>query len=99
PERVHRVPEALVDEGRELSLAGEPLHGIALPDGLVAANVLDDLWRQDEEPAVDPAAVAVRLLVEAAHPLLLHREGAEASRRLDRGHGREHALVPVERDQ
>src|SRR6185503_6216539 len=98
-QRVHRVPEAVVAVGRELPLGGEALHRLALPHRVIAVDVAADLGGQHEEAAVDPAAVAVRLLLEAAHALVLHLQGAEAPGRLHGRDRRERVLGAVEVDQ
>src|SRR5919106_1913873 len=53
---VHGVPEAGVPVRRELVLVSESLHGLALPHGLVAVDVVQHRRLDDEEAAVDPSS-------------------------------------------
>ena len=55
---VHGLPETAVEIGGKLALAGQAFHGLAFPEGGVAVDAVDDLGRQHEEAAVDPAAIA-----------------------------------------
>src|SRR3954470_15809137 len=98
PQRVHGLPEAGMQVRRKLALARELLHRLALPDRFVALDVVHDLWREHEEAAVDPGAIAARLLLEARDPVPVDRERAEAPRGLGGGEGRERALLLVEAD-
>ena len=45
--------------GRDLTFAAQGFEWIALPDGGVALNVGSDFGRENEEPAADPATVAL----------------------------------------
>src|SRR5262245_17845555 len=63
-EGVHARPESVVLESHELAGARERLERLALPDRLVARDVVDRLGLEYEEPAVDPALARRRLLVE-----------------------------------
>ena len=98
---VHGLPEAVVTEGGELAFQGQTFHGLSLPDGGVAFDVVDDLGGEDEEAAVDPGAVAVGLFLEASDLVLavVQIERAEAAWWLGGGEGGEFALFPVEGDQ
>ena len=58
-QRVHRLPEAMVLVGGDLTLAAEGLEWIALPDGGVALNVGSDFGRENEEAAADPSTIAL----------------------------------------
>ena len=60
-------------EGAQLVAARQLLHRLALPDGLVARDQIADRRRQQEEAAIDPAAVVVRLLLEIDDPVALDR--------------------------
>jgi hypothetical protein len=81
--RVHRVPEALVLEVREVARGSEGADGALLPDGVVALQVLCDFGREDHEAAVGPSAVAAGLLLETGDAVVLEVEDAEAARGLD----------------
>ena len=99
PQRIHRLPEALVLVGLQFAGAGQRLHRGLLPDGVVALDQVERLWRQHEEAAVDPLVVAVRLFLEAAHRAVVDVERAKAGRRANRGHGGEPAVRFVEGDR
>ena len=45
-------------------LRGQAFERIALEHRGVTGNLAQDLWRQNEETAIDPAALALRLLLE-----------------------------------
>src|SRR3954465_10021160 len=99
PEAVHVLPVAGMAVGGQLAVVGQALERLALPDRLVALDVVEDAGLEDEEAPVDPAAVAGGLLAERLDAVALERERAEAAGRLDRRQGREHALLAVEFDQ
>src|SRR3954466_13294121 len=77
-QRVHRLPEPVVQIGRELALGGEALERIVLPDGGVTRDVGEDARLEHEEAAVDAAAVARGFLEKARDALVLHLQRAEA---------------------
>src|SRR5687767_2538331 len=81
-QRVHRLPEAAMLVGAQLALAREALQRRRFPAGGVTLDVVDDRGLEHEEAAVDPAAVAHRLFLEAGHLGAVHAERAEASRGL-----------------
>ena len=93
------MPETVVEAHRKLPLLGQPLQRLALPDRVIAGDIGADLGARDEEAAIDPAAIAHRLLGEARHPRAVMADGAEAAGRLHRRHGAEPALVAMEIDQ
>ena len=70
-QRIHRLPEAVMEIDAELAVRGEPFHRLAFPDGRIALDIVADLGRQHEEAAVDPAAVAERLFLEPGDPIAL----------------------------
>ena len=95
-------------EGPQLAVRGQALERLPFEQGVVARDPVQHRRLQDEEAAVHPAAVALRLLLEGPDgrrgELLdglavvdLHR--AEASQRLDRGDRRQPAVRPVEGEQ
>src|SRR4051794_34794344 len=98
-EAVHVLPVARVPVGGQLAVIRQALKGLALPDRLVALDVVEDAGLEDEEAPVDPATVAGGLLAERLDPVSLERERTEAAGRLDRRQGREHALLAVEFDE
>ena len=84
----------------QLAFVGEPGHRLGFPWRGVGGDVVDALGRENEIAAVDPAAVAHRLLDEAAHAVAgIHAERAVAAGRLHRSDGRQLAVRAVERDQ
>src|SRR6186713_598791 len=85
-QRVHGLPEARVAKRRELALGRQALHRLALPDRVVALDVVPHAGLEDEEPAIDPGAVALRLLAEAADAAVVDLQRAEAPGGRDRGH-------------
>src|SRR5947209_7812384 len=62
PHGVHSVPEALVLVRDELLVLGQALERLALKDRVVVRDVVEDGRLGDEISAVDPPAVAPRLL-------------------------------------
>ena len=83
----------------ELPLPGELLHRLALPHRGVALDVVADLGREHEVAAVDPAAVALRLLLEAVHLVVGDLQRPEAPGRLHPGHRRLEPGVAVLSDR
>ena len=73
----------------QLAVAGQPLSGSRSQTGRVAVDVVEHFGLEDEEAAIDPAAVALRLLRETGDPVAVDVERAEAARRLHRGHRRQ----------
>src|SRR4051812_48076581 len=92
------MPEAAMAVRRKLVLLRQALERLVLPGRVVAFDVVADLWRQHEEAAVDPAALA-RLLLEAADPVATEVDRAPAPARLNRRHRGEGALPAVEGQQ
>ncbi len=85
--------------GYELPLFRQSPQGFSLPRTLIATDVFEDFRLQDEETAVDPAPIALRLLQELGHVVTVQIERTEAPRRLH-GCQRRVALGPfVELDQ
>src|ERR1051325_3936398 len=80
-QRIHRLPEPPVPVRGELALPGEPAQRLPLPDALIAVDVIDRRRLEDEEPAVDPGAVAGGLLVELGHRSEERRVGKEGRTR------------------
>ena len=94
-QRIHRLPEPIVKVNAELAVRSQPFHRLALPHGRVAGDVVADLGRQHEEPAVDPSAIAERLLLEPGDPIALVAQRAKAARRLCSRDGRQQAAAAV----
>src|SRR3954467_8811177 len=88
PQRVHRPPEAGVTVGSELPVLRQALERLLLPDGGVVAEIVEDRGLQHEEAAIDPAAVAPRLLLEMPDHIVADIERTKPGRRLDRGNRR-----------
>src|SRR5688572_13147428 len=57
---VHWLPEAIVDEGRQLSVGGKAAERVELPRHVVALDAIEHARIEHEEAAVDAAAVAGR---------------------------------------
>ena len=70
----------------ELAFLRELLHRLLFPHRRVVLDVVPDLWRQDEEAAIDPAAIANWLLLELDHAVALVIDRSEAAGGLGRGH-------------
>src|SRR5690606_28959113 len=92
PQRVHRLPETGMSISFELTLLGQGLEGRPFPRRGIAVDGVDDLGREDKIPAVDPAAITLRLFDEAANGSAVHVEGAIAPRRLYRRYSRQLAV-------
>ena len=82
---IHGLPEAGVTVGGKLTVAGQALHRLTLPERSVAVDEVDDVRGQHEEPAIDPGTVALGLLLEALDLIAVEVERAETPRRLDGG--------------
>src|SRR5215213_6894851 len=96
--RIHRVPEAVVEVDAELALGGEIIHRLFFPNRRIAFDIAADLGRQHEKTAIDPAAIAARLLLESRDARALIIDGAEAAGWLGRGDGGEAALAAMKSD-
>ena len=83
----------------ELSIGGKLVHRLLLPDRAVAVDIVEDLWGENKEAAVDVAAISHRLLFEFLHELPFELERTEASRRTDGGDGREPAVLTMKREE
>src|SRR5690606_33920799 len=99
--RIHRQPEAIVPEGGELAILGQALQRLLLPDRHVVRDVFDGTWLEHEEPAIDPCAIAARLLAEARDEIIALRESerAEAPFGLHRRHRGLLAAAAMEVDE
>src|SRR5437879_4343319 len=93
------MPEAAVLVRRELSLRSKLLQRLALPYRCVVHEVPGDFGREHEEAAVDPPAVAARLLQEIGDAIALGLEGAEPAYGLNGRDGGEQAVRVMELDQ
>ena len=85
--------------GDQVAVVGQSLEGLALPDRVRPVDEAEHRRVGDEEAAVDEAAVAGRLFLEAADEVTFELESAEPARRRDRGDGRLLAMTFVEGDQ
>ena len=90
---VHRLPEAVVEEGMDLASGDEGFEGLALEHLRVVGDGVDDLRREDEEAAVDPAAFVVGFFLEGVDLRVLDAERAEACDGLDAGQRDELAVL------
>src|SRR5262249_54919736 len=70
-------------------------HWFLFPDSRIALDVLADFRGEDEEAAVNPAAVAARLFLKARHLAALAIDRAVSSRGLCPGYGGKAALAAV----
>src|ERR1700682_2580706 len=79
-ERVHRLPIAAMLKRAELLVLRELYHRFTLPNAIIACNHVKDRACQYEKTTIDPASVAVRLLVESidATVVVIDFDGAEA---------------------
>ena len=83
----------------ELVFRREPLHRLPFPDRRVILDIAADQRRQDEEAAIDPAAIAHRLFLEPSHAIAQVLDRSEAARRLGRGHGGEPSFLAMQIDR
>src|SRR5207253_2738670 len=72
---------------------------IALPDRLVAVDVVEHARLEHEEAAVDPPLADLRLLGELGDELAVELQAAEAGGRTHSRHGRKLSLRAMEREQ
>ena len=73
--------------GGELAAAGQLAQGRLLPDAVIAINQINHGGLKHEVAAIDPATIAIGLLLEVVHLVPIQPEGAVAARRLHRGEG------------
>src|SRR6185437_16991227 len=97
-QRIHGLPEAAVQIGLDLAARHERLDRLPLEHPEVVVDFGDNLGREHEEAAVDPAAFVFRLLLKRVDVGLLDAERAEARDRLHAGEGDKLAMVLVEGD-
>src|SRR5437016_2687198 len=98
-QRIHRLPEAAVEMRRKRTLSCQTLQRLALPHGGIAFYVIENRRRQDEETAVDPAAIALGLFLKAGDEPVFQHKRTKAARRLHRGERRLDLPRAVVRDQ
>ncbi len=98
-EGVHGLPEAVVEEGVDLASGDEGFDGFAFEHLEVVGDGVDGLGLEDEEAAVDPAALVGGFFLEGVDLGVLEAEGAEAGDGLDAGEGDELAVLLVEGDE
>jgi hypothetical protein len=82
----------------QLPIACQLLKRLALPDRIVAGDVIQNLGFQDEEAAVDKGAILVGFLAEPRHAVIPrhHIEDTEPAGLVNRGDRRGGAGSPVE---
>jgi hypothetical protein len=98
PERVHRLPEAIVLVRGELALLGEGDEHLRLPPVVVAGDQVERGRLDHEVPAVDRRHLLRVLLEHGADPSTVELEDAEPRGRAHRGHRRQQTLLAVEVD-
>src|SRR3954466_4715746 len=81
-QRIHRLPEPSVKIDGERLLVSEALHRLTFPDGVVTVDELQHVRRQNEESAVDPTSISLRLFLKAGDEVVLEHKRAEPARRL-----------------
>src|SRR4051794_34980745 len=84
-------------ERPQLVGSGERRQRLALPCRRIAVDVANAPRRQDEEAAVNPRAISIRLLYKAAHRgAAVQLQRTVAARRLHSGHGGQLSVLFVE---
>src|SRR5450631_1490628 len=83
----------------QLAFFGESLERLFLPEGAVAVDVIEHLWLQYEEAAVDPAFARLILLGEVLHFVAGELEAAESCGRAHRRDGRQLPVRLMELDE
>src|SRR5450755_1587204 len=96
---VHGLPKPGVLKSHQLAGFRQPCQWLGFPDRLIAGDVVDALWREDEESTVNPASVAARLFDKTTNSRAFHRKRAISTRRLHRGDRRELTVGAMKRDQ
>src|SRR5690606_30238130 len=96
-QRVHRLPETVVFEGRNLIIARQVFHRLAFPDGFITRDIREYSRFEYEETAVNPAAVS-GLFVERDDGFAFQPEQSETARRLRGGDGGELFLRAMKLD-
>src|ERR1700730_1823153 len=91
-QRIHRLPEASMEEGLDLALCDKRLNRLAFEHLRIVGDGIDRLWIEDEESAVDPPALVGGLLLERIDLRVFEPKGAEAGQRL---HARTRGLLAM----
>src|SRR6185312_2751209 len=93
---IHALPEAVVLVGHELSVTRQALERLALEERGITRDVIEHLWLEDEEGAVDPRLPGERLLIEARDTIAVELQPAETRRGTHGGHGGDAAMTAME---
>src|ERR1700733_11697705 len=86
-QRVHGLPESIVDIGHELTIVRQALERFAFPKRIVGRNAVDDARIEDKETAVDVCIVARRFLREMRDLAAVKLQSPIASRGRHRSDG------------
>jgi hypothetical protein len=86
--------------GAKLTLCGEPFKWVPFPDAIVGvAEIRGDRAVEDEEPAIDPAAVVDGLFGESGYLVANERQLSVAARGTNRRDSRLAAMAAMEPDR
>jgi hypothetical protein len=72
------LKKARVPERHQLPVARQVLQRFTFEDRVIATEVVEDTGFKYEKPAVDPAALGLRLLGELPNRVTFDRQSAEA---------------------
>jgi hypothetical protein len=89
PQRVHRLPEALVAVGRQLTAPGQLRQHIGLEQAGIGVDQITHRGLQHQKATIDPGLFTVSLFLEIAYAITIQVQGPVAAGGL---HGREGGL-------
>src|SRR3989442_13064392 len=82
-QRVHAGPEAIVLIAHQFPILGDLFDWLALPNGIITVDVVEDAAVEEEIPAVDPAFTGLRVFVEGGTTFAVKDDAAKTCRRAD----------------
>src|SRR5262245_3230465 len=98
-QRIHALPEAFVLVGAQLAVFRESLQRLILEPYSVSRDELEDFRLQNEESAVDPARLGLRLLHEFGDRVAIEPEVAKTGRGAHRCEGAPFSVALVKGEQ
>ena len=98
-QRVHAGPETIVLIAHQFPILGDLFDRVALPDGVIAVDIVEDAAVEEKIPTVDPALAGLRFFVEGGNAVTVKRDAAKTRWRADGRDGRQLPVGLMERQQ
>src|SRR5690242_10942696 len=89
---IHGLEKALMAIGVKLAIGSKLLQRLLFPNRGITIQIASNLWRKNEEAAVDKTSLALRLFAKLDHSIAIGFENAEAPRRIYRRNGCQAAM-------